>query len=76
MVWKIFSVYTIEPESYYIKTLFNNIEYQQFIDTIKSRSIYNFNEEVNINDKILTLSTCDNSGKKRVVVHAKLIKSQ
>ena len=76
MVWKIFSVYTVEPESYYIKTLFNNIEYEQFINTIKSRSIYNFNEEVTINDYILTLSTCDNSGKKRVVIHAKLIKSQ
>lgn len=76
MIWKIFSVYTIEPESYYIKTLFNNIEYQQFIDTIKARSIYDFNEELTINDKILTLSTCDNTGKKRVVIHAKLIKSQ
>ncbi len=40
-----------------------------------SRSIYNFNTDVNINDKLLTLSTCWNHDVK-VVVHAKLIKQQ
>lgn len=73
-IWKIFSVYTIEPEIYYLKTAFSTESFQEFINTINNRSIYNFNTEVNINDKILTLSTCDNLGTKRVVVHAKLIK--
>lgn len=74
MVFEIFSIYTIEPESYYITTKFSTIEkHQAFINTIKSRSIYNFNTEVTTNDKILTLSTCyDNV--KRAVIHAKLIK--
>ena len=74
-IWKIFSVYTITPEIYYLKTVFSDEEFQEFIDTIKNRSIYNFNTDVTINDKILTLSTCDNTGQKRVVVHAKLVKS-
>lgn len=74
MVFEIFSIYTIEPESYYITTRFSTIEkHQAFINTIKSRSIYDFNSEVTTNDKILTLSTCyDNV--KRAVIHAKLIK--
>lgn len=74
-VWKIFSVYTITPEVYYLKTVFSDEEFQEFINTLKNRSIYNFNTDVTINDKILTLSTCDNTGQKRVVVHAKLVKS-
>lgn len=74
MVFEIFSIYTIEPESYYITTIFSSIEkHQAFINTIKNRSIYDFNTEVTTNDKILTLSTCyDNV--KRAVIHAKLIK--
>ena len=35
--------------------------------------MFNFNTNVNINDKILTLSTCYNDDEK-MVVHAKLIK--
>ena len=73
-VWKIFSVYTIEPETYYLKTGFTDTSFQTFIDTIKERSFYNFNTEVTIEDKILTLSTCDDTGHKRMVTHAKLVK--
>lgn len=74
-VWKIFSIYTIKPEVYYIKTYFPiDEDREEFIDTITKRSIYNFNEELNINDKILTLSTCTDDGTKRVVIHSKMIK--
>ncbi len=73
-VWKVFSVYTIEPEVYYLKIPASAESHQEFITTIKNRSIYNFNTDVTVNDKILTLSTCDNLGTKRVAVHAKLIK--
>ena len=31
-----------------------NEEYQKFIDTISSRSVYEFNTKPNINDKIIT----------------------
>ena len=74
-VWKIFSIYTIIPETYYIRTYFPTDEdHQQFIDTLKGRSIYDFGEDISIDDKVLTLSTCTDDGKKRVVIHAKMIK--
>ena len=70
----VFSTYSITPEDYYINTIFNNVdEYIEFLNKIKSRSIYNYNVEVNKDDKILTLSSCIGDGKKRVVLHAKLL---
>ena len=73
-LWQIFSVYKIPEESYYITTNFNsNKEYTKFLNTIKQRSIHNFNTNLDANDKILTLSTCY-SDTERTVVHAKLIK--
>ena len=63
-----------EEETYYITTGFNNDEeYLKFLETIKARSIYDFNTNLNANDKILTLSTCY-SDTERTVVHARLIK--
>ena len=72
-VWKVFSVYSIKPETYYLKTNFINEPYDKFLNTIKNRSIHNFKIDVTTDDKILTLSTCDNTGTKRVVVHAKMV---
>lgn len=73
-MWQIFSVYKIPEETYYITTNFStDSEYEKFLSTIKGRSIHNFNTDININDKILTLSTCY-SDTERTVVHAKLIK--
>ena len=73
-LWQIFSVYKIPEESYYITTNFNsNEEYSKFLNTIKQRSVHNFNTNLDTNDKILTLSTCY-SDTERTVVHAKLIK--
>ena len=77
MTFKIFSVYTIPKEGYYIKTYFSSNKYfKEFLETIMKRSIYNFNTDVNTNDKILTLSTCKDNFGKRVVVHAKLLKKR
>ena len=74
-VLKIFSIYTIKPEVYYLKTYFESPEeHQIFLDVLKGRSIHNFNEDVTPNDKILTLSTCSDDGTKRVVIHAKMVK--
>ena len=72
-VWKVFSVYTIEPEVYYLKTNFRTEPYDKFLNTLKGRSVYDFGIDVTTDDKILTLSTCDNTGTKRVAVHAKMI---
>ena len=77
MTFKIFSVYTIPKQGYYIKTYFSSNKYfKEFLETIMKRSIYNFNTDVSTNDKILTLSTCKDNFGKRVVVHAKLLKKE
>lgn len=73
-LWQVFSVYSIPTETYYLTSSFGSIEsHQRFIDTIISRSKFNFNASVDTNDKVLTLSTCYNT-KEKVVLHAKLIK--
>ena len=75
--YQVFSTYTIIPEDYYITTSFNNNEeFGDFISTLKSRSIYDYQVEVSKEDKILTLSSCIGDGKKRVVLHAKLINKE
>lgn len=77
MVYQIFSIYTIESESYYIKTSFaNDEEKQKWIDTMKNRNITGEDTIVTASDKILTLSTCLNNDGGRIVVQAKLIKIQ
>lgn len=74
--YQVFSTYSIIAEDYYINTLFNSSdEYSRFVNEISSRSNYDYNVEVNSNDKILTLSSCIGDGKKRVVLHAKLIEN-
>ena len=73
-LWQIFSVYKIEEETYYITTDFENDNtYMEFLNTIKDRSKYNFNVNLNSSDSIITLSTCY-SETERTVVHAKKIK--
>ena len=74
MTWKIFSIYVIDVTNDYMYTYFENDEdFANFLNKIKSRSFRNFNVDVNANDKILTLSTCQSNGTKRLVVHAKLV---
>lgn len=77
LVYQIFSIYTINKESYYIKSSFSSTkEKQDWIKTMKSRNITNQDTPVDENDKILTLSTCLNNNGGRIVVQAKLIKVQ
>lgn len=71
-IYKVFSIYRIEKESYYIQTNFSSdAEFDQFLETLKKRSIKNFETEVSKDDSILTLSTCDANDNYRVVLHAK-----
>ena len=67
--YEIFSIYTIEPEAYYIKTDFTEQEFVKFKETIKERSLLKVEEELD-NKNILTLSTCQNFGRRRLAVHA------
>lgn len=72
MKWQIFSIYTIKNTNDYLYTNFSSDEeYKNFLDKIKSRSIYNFNIDVTSNSNILTLSTCYKDSSMRLVVHAK-----
>ena len=74
-VYEVFSVYTIDPEVYYLQNNFGDKEgYLTFLNTLKSRSIYDFKVDLWKNDKIITLSTCTSDNRNRNVVHAKLIK--
>ena len=73
-LWQVFSIYRIPSETYYLKNSFKtDKEHQEFLDTLIGRSEYDFHTSINIDDKILTLSTCYNHTS-RVVLHAKLIK--
>ena len=71
--YRIFSIYQIEAEDYYISTGFNTTDaYKNFIKKLKSRSYYDFGVEVDENSSILTLSTCSTTNH-RTVVHAKKV---
>lgn len=73
-VYEIFSVYTIEPEVYYLQTNIDDKDsYYEFLKVLKNRSIYDFGIDLKKTDKIITLSTCTSDNKNRNVVHAKLI---
>lgn len=77
-MWQIFSIYHLPVTNDYIKTNFkNDDDFQNFIDMISKRTMFDFDTKATVEDKILTLSTCYGSaGKERTVVHAKLIKKE
>lgn len=73
-VYEVFSVYTIDPEVYYLQNNFSDKEsYIAFLNTLKSRSKFDFKLNLTSDDKIITLSTCTSDNQNRNVVHAKLI---
>ena len=73
--YEVFSTYKILIEDYYINNNFtSDEEYQDFLDTILERSNHDYGVELNSDDQILTLSTCDIKNNYRVVLHAKKIK--
>ena len=75
MKWQIFSIYTIPVTTDYLETEFNSDgDYLSFLNMLSKRSIYDFKQTLTAEDKILTLATCSNGTKNRLVVHAKLIK--
>ncbi len=72
--WKIFSIYVVPITNDYLIADFSTPQkFQDFLDLITNRSIYNFNTPVATSDKIITLSTCSNNGKNRLVIHAVLL---
>ena len=72
--FKIFSIYKVDYTTDYLKTKFSSKEeFDSFVKMIRNRSTLKSDEKVEYGDKILTLSTCADKGKKRLVVHAVLI---
>ena len=68
---KIFAVYRVPKEDYYITTSFSDDEqFQNFLNTIKARSWKDFGVDVTSDNTIITLSTCANDNRYRVVLHA------
>ena len=66
--------YVTEPEDYAIKSnIVSEDSMNQYLKTMISRSSVNYNIMPTKTDRVLTLSTCDNSGQNRVLVHAVLI---
>ncbi len=77
MIFQIFSIYTIQSEKYYITTDFiDHATKKKWLNVMKKRNISSIDTTVGVNDKILTLSTCQNNQGGRIVIHAKLIKKQ
>lgn len=74
-VFEIFSIYRIETTDDYLQTVFKDNEFQEWLNLIKKRSMYDFKVDLNDTDKIITLSTCYKHVKK-LVVHGKLIREQ
>jgi sortase B len=71
---EIFSIYTIDTTNDYLQVVFSDKEFEDFLNKIIKRSIYDFQKEVTIQDKIITLSTCYKNSSKRLVIHAKIKK--
>ncbi len=75
--YKVFSAYIIDPTQDYLKTTFESDElYGTFLSTMQSRSALNFNQQVGVDDKVLTLQTCTSDVKQRVIIHAKLVSEE
>lgn len=72
--FEIFSAYKVDyTTDYLVTTLETSREKKDFIDLIRNRSSFKSNVSVEIDDKILTLSTCTGSNNRRLVVHAVLL---
>lgn len=73
-VWQIFSIYQVNTNNVTNPISFSSdVDFSNFLKSIKEKSIYNFNVAVNAKDKILTLYTCGNNTSYRVIIHAKLV---
>lgn len=67
----VFSSYMEEPEDYAIKSnIVDEQAQEKYIKDMLQRSSIKYNVVPDKSDKLLTLSTCDSTGKNRILVHA------
>ena len=77
LIFKVFSVYTIDKTNDYLQISFETKEkYGQYLNKSLERSIKDFKSSPTTDDKILTISTCYIDSDHRLVVQAKLIGSE
>ncbi len=67
--YKVFSSYLTEPEEYSTKPILDEDSEKEYLQEILKRSSIMYNIVPDKSDKLITLSTCDNSGKNRILVH-------
>ncbi len=72
MRFKVFSAYTTIPEEFSIDTEVTEKDYDQYVETLKNKSTIEFVGKPEKSNQIISLSTCDKTGKERVLVHAEL----
>lgn len=76
LTYEVFSVYVVESGEDYLKVDFSDdTEYSEFLNDIKSKSLYESEVILSPSDKIITLSTCSYEFKDaRTVVHGRYVK--
>lgn len=75
--YKVFSCYKTAPESYGIKSnIVDADEFYQYSKDMLDRSEIVYNVTFEKEDKVITLSTCDATGKNRILVHAVYVNSE
>ncbi len=76
MVWEVFASYKTNVNFDYIQTSFrDDAEFEEFLKNCKAKSDFKYSADPGVNDRILTLSTCDSKADERFVVQAVLISS-
>lgn len=74
--YEIFSYYVTDVTTDYLTTNYiNPLDTLEFFVMLEDRSEYDFDVKLSYDSKIITLSTCANSGTQRFVVHAVLIEN-
>lgn len=74
MVWEVFSTYKTPITFDYIQTSFrSDKEYATFLKECKSKSQFKYEATPDVDDRILTLSTCTGDDEYRYVVQAVLV---
>ena len=71
--YRVFSIYKIKAEDYYINTEVLDNDFNEFVETLKNRSEVKLKTSIKSAKKIITLSTCYDNEDTRLVVHGVLI---
>ncbi|MBP5661873.1 MAG: sortase [Clostridia bacterium] len=72
--YQVYSVYKCEPEDIYLTTgFYSNVSFINWCNETNDRGLFRDDVSFSAADRILTLSTCDATGKMRIIVHAKMV---